>query len=64
MKYTEDISIVISLFNEAESLPELIRWIEVVMTREGYTYEIIMTDDGSTDSSWKIIKEAAQRNHS
>lgn len=63
MKYTEDISIVISLFNEAESLPELIRWIEEVMTREGYTYEIIMTDDGSTDSSWKIIKEAAQRNH-
>ncbi len=57
-----DISIVISLFNEAESLPELIRWIEEVMTREGYTYEIIMTDDGSTDSSWEIIKESAAKN--
>lgn len=62
MNYNMDISIVISLFNEAESLPELIRWIEEVMTREGYTYEIIMTDDGSTDSSWEIIKESAAKN--
>lgn len=62
MEYKKDISIVISLFNEAESLPELIRWIEEVMTREGYTYEIIMTDDGSTDSSWQIIKEASSKN--
>lgn len=56
-KYTKDLSIVISLFNEEESLPELISWIGEVMKREKYNYEIIMVDDGSTDSSWKIVKE-------
>ena len=44
-----DLSIVISLYNEEESLRELVRWIESVMVREGYSYEIIMVDDGSTD---------------
>ena len=39
MEYTKDLSIVISLYNEEESLPELISWIETVMTREGYSYE-------------------------
>ena len=58
----KDLSIVISLFNEEESLPEHISWIESVMTREGYSYEIIMVDDGSTDSSWKIIKNLSERN--
>lgn len=62
MEYTKDISILISLFNEAESLPELITWIEEVMKREGYSYEVIMTDDGSTDGSWNIIKEASGKN--
>lgn len=62
MEYTKDISILISLFNEAESLPELITWIEGVMKREGYSYEVIMTDDGSTDGSWNIIKEASVKN--
>ena len=47
--YTKDLSIVISLFNEEESLPELISWIEKVMKTEGYRYEVIMVDDGSTD---------------
>lgn len=56
-KDTKDISIVISLFNEEESLPELVEWIEKVMTANGYAYEIIMVDDGSTDGSWKIIRE-------
>ena len=51
-----DLSIVISLYNEAESLPELVSWIETVMTREGYTYEVIMVDDGSTDGSWQIVR--------
>ena len=60
--YSKDLSIVISLYNEEESLPELIRWIEDVMKREGYDYEVIMVDDGSTDSSWKIIKELSERN--
>ncbi len=57
-----DLSIVIPLLNEEESLPELEQWIRRVMEREGYSYEIIFVDDGSTDKSWKIIKEMiAQR---
>ena len=59
MEYNKDISIVISLYNEAESLPELLRWIRQVMEKEGYQYEIIMVDDGSRDGSWETIKEAA-----
>ena len=62
MEYIKDLSIVISLFNEEESLPELISWIEKVATREKYEYEIIMVDDGSTDSSWKVITELAAKN--
>lgn len=62
MEYTKDLSIVISLFNEEESLPELVSWIEKVATREKYEYEIIMVDDGSTDSSWKVITELAGKN--
>lgn len=64
MKYTKDLSIVISLYNEEESLPELVRWIEDVMKSEGFTYEIIMVDDGSTDGSWKIIKDLSEKNQS
>lgn len=56
MEYTKDLSIVISLFNEEESLTELVGWIRTVMDKEGYRYEIIMVDDGSNDASWKIIK--------
>ena len=62
MEYTKDISIVISLFNEAESLPELIGWIENVMAREGFSYEIVMVDDGSKDNSWEIIKSHSEKN--
>ena len=57
-----DISIVISLYNEEESLRELISWIESVMTREGYSYEIIMVDDGSTDRSWAVVRELSGKN--
>ncbi len=57
------ISLVIPLLNEAESLPELYRWITEVMQREGYTYEIIFLDDGSTDDSWQIISELAQKDN-
>lgn len=64
MTYTKDLSIVISLFNEEESLPELIAWIEKVMASEGYEYEIIMVDDGSRDGSWKLIKDFSQKNPS
>ena len=62
MEYTKDLSIVISLYNEEESLPELIKWIETVMVANKYDYEIIMVDDGSTDSSWKIVKGLSEKN--
>jgi len=52
-----DISIVIPLYNEAESLPELHDWIKKVMEKEGFSYEVIFVDDGSTDNSWNIIKK-------
>ena len=51
------ISVVIPLFNEAESLPELISWIDRVMKENNYTYEAILVDDGSSDGSWKVIEE-------
>lgn len=62
MEYTKDISIVISLFNEEESLPELLNWIEDVMNKEKYTYEVIMVDDGSRDKSWGVIKQLSANN--
>lgn len=62
MEYTKDISIVISLFNEDESLPELISWIEDVMNRKEFNYEIIMIDDGSRDKSWDVIKKHSESN--
>lgn len=62
MEYTKDLSIVISLYNEDESLHELVEWIEGVMQKEGYVYEIIMVDDGSKDASWKIVKELSEKN--
>ncbi|MDE3213598.1 MAG: glycosyltransferase family 2 protein [Bacteroidota bacterium] len=52
-----DISIVIPLINEAESLPELEAWIRQVMDSHQYSYEIIFVDDGSTDDSWKVIEK-------
>jgi glycosyltransferase involved in cell wall biosynthesis len=57
-----DISIVIPLLNEDESLPELTSWIEKVMLSHHYNYEIIFVDDGSTDSSWKVIEELQTKN--
>lgn len=52
-----DLSIVIPLYNEDESLPELAAWIEKVMLENNFSYEIIMIDDGSTDDSWKVIEQ-------
>lgn len=54
-----DISIIIPAYNERESLPELVDWIEKVTKAEGYSHEIIIVDDGSTDGSWKTIKQLA-----
>lgn len=57
-----DISVIIPLFNEAESLPELVSWIERVMTANQFTYEIIMVDDGSNDGSWTVVRKLSQTN--
>ncbi len=57
-----DISLVIPLYNEAESLPELTTWIERVMTKHKYSYEIWFISDGSTDNSWQVIEELRQSN--
>lgn len=51
-----DISVVIPLYNEAESLPELTAWVQRVMDDHRFSYEIIMVDDGSTDESWAVIE--------
>lgn len=52
-----DISVVIPLFNEDESLPELHAWIQRVMHANDFSYEIVFVDDGSTDKSWQIIED-------
>src|SRR6478609_7003162 len=57
-----DISIVIPLFNEEESLPELSEWIVRVVTENNLSYEVIMVDDGSTDDSWNVIQKIAAKN--
>ena len=57
-----DISIVVPLYNEAESLPELTSWIERVMKENNFTYEILFINDGSTDESWEVIKELQKKN--
>jgi glycosyltransferase involved in cell wall biosynthesis len=57
-----DISVVIPLYNEVESLPELHDWIHEVMTENSYAYEIIFIDDGSKDGSWDLIEEINNKN--
>ncbi len=57
VEYKHDISIVVPLFNEVESLPELHSWIKKVMDENKFTYEIILIDDGSKDGSWSKIEE-------
>jgi len=57
-----DISLVIPLKDEEESLPELSEWISRVMNANNYSYEIIFVDDGSTDNSWNIIEELRNKN--
>ena len=53
----KDISIVVPLYNEAESLPHLAEWIERVMREHGFSYEVVMVDDGSKDGSWEVIEK-------
>ena len=57
-----DLSIVIPLIDEAESLPELTAWIEKVMDEHHYSYEIIYVDDGSSDNSWEVIEQLRAKN--
>ncbi len=59
-----DISVVVPLFNEEESLPELTSWIDKVMKTNSFTYEVILVDDGSKDKSWQVIEELSAQNKS
>ena len=56
-----NISVVIPLYNEEESLPELYEWIERVMNNNNFSFEVIFINDGSKDNSWKVIEELAQK---
>lgn len=60
--FKKDISVIISIFNEEESLRELVEWIEKVMESNRFSYELIMVDDGSKDRSWEIILDLAKKN--
>ena len=62
MEYKKDLSIIIPLFNEEESLPELITWIQKVVEQNKYLYEIILIDDGSNDNSWSTIRSLSIEN--
>ncbi len=56
-----DISVVVPLFNEEESLPELVAWIDRVAHENNLSYEVIMVNDGSTDRSWEVVKELSAK---
>ena len=56
-----DISVIVPLFNEEESIPELYAWIERVMNSHNYEFEVIFVNDGSTDSSWDIIEQLSNK---
>jgi len=60
--FPKDISVVIPLYNEEESLPELELWLREVMLKNNYKYELIFVDDGSTDNSWEVIQNLAVQN--
>ena len=58
-----NITIVVPLYNEEESLPELHAWIQRVMKANNYSYEIIFVNDGSTDKSWNVIEKLAEKDN-
>ena len=60
MEQKLDISVVVPLYNEEESLPELVAWIDRVAKAHSLTYEVIMVDDGSTDGSWDVVERLAK----
>ncbi|MFV0290857.1 MAG: glycosyltransferase family 2 protein [Mangrovibacterium sp.] len=57
-----DISIIVPLLNEAESIPELSAWIQRVLVAHGLSYELLFIDDGSTDESWRVIEQLREQN--
>ena len=57
-----DISVIVPLYNEEESLPELAAWIKKVMDEHQFSYEVVMVDDGSTDKSWSIVESLHEEN--
>ncbi|MGZ5242320.1 MAG: glycosyltransferase family 2 protein [Bacteroidia bacterium] len=57
-----DISVVVPLYNEDESLPELTSWIDRVMQENKFSYEVILVDDGSRDRSWEVVQELSKKN--
>ena len=57
-----DISVVVPLYNEDESLTELEAWVRKVMDENNFSYEIMMVDDGSTDNSWKVVQGLSEIN--
>ena len=61
-RFFMDISVIVPLFNEAESLPVLHEWIVRVMRENNFSYEIIFINDGSTDTSWQVIKQLREQN--
>ena len=62
IKFSMDISIIVPLFNEAESLPHLYEWIARVMKENKFSYELIFVNDGSTDESWQVIQSLREKN--
>jgi len=57
-----NISVVVPLFNEEESLPELCAWIDKVMQKNNFTYEVLLIDDGSKDKSWEVVEQISSNN--
>lgn len=57
-----DISVVVPLYNEEESLPELTDWLKTVMDGHKFSYEIVMVDDGSKDNSWQVVQQLQAKN--
>ena len=62
IKNTVDISVVVPLYNEEESLPELCAWIAKVMDENNFSYEVLLIDDGSKDNSWEVVKAIRESN--
>ena len=61
MDYAFDLSVIVPLYNEEASLPELTAWIGRVVAAQGWRHEIILVDDGSTDGSWSVIESLREK---